>query len=103
MVAAEHSGDLLAAHLMAALKGRRAPIAFAGIGGPRLAGEGFVSPFPMEKISVRGYAEVLRHYGEIMGIRRKLARGLIAERPDLFIGVDSGDFNLDLERKLKEA
>jgi lipid-A-disaccharide synthase len=57
----------------------------------------------MEKLSVRGYAEVLRHYGEIMGIRRKLARALTAERPDLFIGVDSGDFNLDLERKLKDA
>jgi lipid-A-disaccharide synthase len=57
----------------------------------------------MEKLSVRGYAEVLRHYGEIMGIRRKLAKALIAERPDLFIGVDSGDFNLDLERRLKAA
>ena len=103
MVAAEPSGDLLAAHLIAALKARRPDAAFAGIGGPRMAAEGFVSHFPMEKLSVRGYAEVLRHYGEIMGIRSKLARGLIAERPDLFIGVDSGDFNLGLERRLKEA
>jgi lipid-A-disaccharide synthase len=103
MVAAEPSGDLLAAHLMAALKGRRGGIEFAGIGGPRMANEGFVSHFPMEKLSVRGYAEVLRHYGEIMGIRRKLAKAMIAERPDLFIGVDSGDFNLDLERKLKDS
>jgi len=103
MVAAEPSGDLLAGHLIAALKARRPQMAFAGIGGPRMAAEGFVSHFPMEKLSVRGYAEVLRHYGEIMGIRRKLARSLIAERPDLFIGVDSGDFNLGLERRLKEA
>src|SRR3954469_21344555 len=103
MVAAEPSGDLLAGHLIAALKGRRPQAAFAGIGGPRMANEGFVSHFPMEKLSVRGYAEVLRHYPEIMGIRRKLARSLAAERPCLFIGVDSGDFNLDLERKLKEA
>jgi lipid-A-disaccharide synthase len=103
MVAAEPSGDLLAAHLVAALKARRSPIEFAGIGGPRMANEGFISHFPMEKLSVRGYAEVLRHYGEIMGIRRKLAKAMLAERPDLFIGVDSGDFNLDLERKMKEG
>jgi len=57
----------------------------------------------MEKLSVRGYAEALRHYREIMGIRRHLAKALLAEHPDLFIGVDSSDFNLGLERQLKEA
>src|SRR5262245_53585767 len=57
----------------------------------------------MEKLSVRGYAEVLKSYFEIMGIRRRLARSLIQERPDLFIGVDSNDFNLGLERRLKDA
>jgi lipid-A-disaccharide synthase len=57
----------------------------------------------MEKLSVRGYAEVLRNYSEIMGIRRRLAKDMIEERPELFIGVDSGDFNLGLERRLKEA
>src|SRR2546430_14233860 len=57
----------------------------------------------MEKLSVRGYAEVLRHYREIMGIRRRLRKTLLAERPDLFIGVDSPDFNLGLQGRLKEA
>ena len=103
MVAAEPSGDLLAAHLIAALKARRPGSEFAGIGGPRMAAQGFVSHVPIEQLSVRGYAEVLRHYGRIMGIRRNLARQLIDERPDLFIGVDSGDFNLGLERRLREA
>lgn len=103
MVAAEPSGDLLAAHLIAALKARRPGSLFAGIGGPRMAAQGFVSHVPIEQLSVRGYAEVLRHYGRIMGIRRDLARELIAQRPDLFIGVDSGDFNLGLERRLREA
>ena len=103
MVAGEASGDLLAAHLIAALKARRRGVLFAGIGGPRMINEGFESLYPMEKLSVRGYAEVLRNYAEIMGIRRRLAKTLIAERPDLFIGVDSGDFNLGLERRLKEA
>jgi lipid-A-disaccharide synthase len=103
MVAGEASGDLLAAHLIAALKARRGGMLFAGIGGPRMLAEGFETLYPMEKLSVRGYAEVLRNYAEIMGIRRRLAKTLIDERPDLFIGVDSGDFNLGLERRLKEA
>ena len=103
MVAGEASGDLLAAHLIAALKARRASMVFAGIGGPRMIAQGFESHYPMEKLSVRGYAEVLKNYTEIMGIRRRLAREMIAERPELFIGVDSSDFNLGLERRLKEA
>jgi lipid-A-disaccharide synthase len=57
----------------------------------------------MEKLSVRGYAEVLRHYREISGIRRQLAARLIEARPSVFIGVDAPDFNLDLERNLKSA
>jgi lipid-A-disaccharide synthase len=103
MVAGEASGDQIAAHLIAALKARRRGLLFAGIGGPRMINEGFESLYPMEKLSVRGYAEVLGRYAEIMGIRRRLAKTLIAERPDLFIGVDSGDFNLGLERKLRQA
>jgi lipid-A-disaccharide synthase len=102
MVAGEASGDLLGAHLIAALKGRR-KIEFAGIGGPRMAQEGFESRFPMEKLSVRGYAELFGHYNEIMSIRRRLARQLLEARPDLFIGVDSSGFNLGLERRMKDA
>src|SRR3954469_8163071 len=103
MVAGEASGDLLAGHLIAAVKARRPEIEFAGIGGPRMAAEGFRPHYPMDRLSVRGYAEALRHYREIMGIRSKLAKGMLADRPDLFIGVDSSDFNLGLERRLKEA
>jgi lipid-A-disaccharide synthase len=103
MVAGEASGDQLAAPLIAALKARRNPILFAGIGGPRMQTLGFESHYPMEKLSVRGYAEVLRHYGEIMGIRRRLTQALLAERPDVYIGVDASEFNLGIERKLKDA
>ena len=103
MVAAEASGDLLAAHLMAALHERRPDMRFFGIGGPRMLAQGFDSLVPMEKLGVRGYAEVLRHYREITRIRRRLAAQLLEERPAAFIGVDSSDFNLDLERKVKDA
>ena len=103
MVAAEASGDLLGAHLMAALKARRPELQFSGIGGPRMIALGFESHVPVEKLGVRGYAEVLRHYRRIMGIRRDIADRMLRERPAVFIGVDSSDFNLDLERKLKDA
>ena len=103
MVAGEASGDLLASHLIAALKARRPSMLFGGIGGPRMMAHGFESHYPMEMLSVRGYAEVLRHYAGIMAMRRRLFRELLDARPDIFIGVDSGDFNLGLERRLKEA
>ncbi len=103
MVAAEASGDLLAAHLIAALKDRRPQLRFSGIGGPKMIAQGFESQVPMEKLGVRGYAEVLRHYREIMAIRRRIAERMLAQRPAVFIGVDSSDFNLDLERRLKDA
>jgi lipid-A-disaccharide synthase len=103
MVAGEASGDLLGAHLMAALKMRRPGLRFGGIGGPKMIAQGLETMVPMEKLSVRGYAEALRHYREIMAIRRRIARRLLEDPPDLFIGVDSSDFNLGLERRLKDA
>lgn len=101
MVAGEASGDLLGAHLLAALRSRLAGLSAEGIGGPRMQAEGFESLFPMETLSVRGYAEVLRHYRKIMGVRRSLLERFLDRRPDLFIGVDASDFNLELERRLR--
>ena len=103
MVAGEASSDQLAAYLIAALKAQRPDISFYGIGGPKMQREGFDALWPAEKLSVRGYAEVLRHYREISGIRRQLLKRILADKPDAFIGVDGSDFNLWLERKLKHA
>ena len=61
------------------------------------------SLFPMEKLAVRGYVEVLRHYLDIRGIQRKLKTYFLANPPDLFIGIDAPDFNLSLEEKLKAS
>ena len=101
MVAGEASGDLLAAHLIAAIKTRLPQAQFVGIGGPRMMEQGFDTWWPSEKLAVRGYVEVLRHYREITGIRARLAERLLAQPPDLFIGVDAPDFNLDLETRLR--
>lgn len=103
MVAGEASGDLLGAHLIAALKKHLPDAQFVGIGGSRMEAEGLAAWWPAEKLAVRGYAEVLRHYCEITGIRRNLLTRLLAQKPDVFIGVDAPDFNLWLEQRLKAA
>lgn len=103
LVAGEASGDLLASHLISALKVHLPHAHFYGIGGPKMQAQGFEALWPAEKLAVRGYVEVLRHYREITGIRRDLLKRLKSDKPDLFIGVDAPDFNLWLEGKLKRA
>jgi lipid-A-disaccharide synthase len=103
VVAGEASGDLLGAHLIRALRARLPEAHFTGIGGPRMQSAGMTVLYPMEKLAVRGYVEVLRHYAGIQGIRRRLAARFLAHPPALFVGVDAPDFNLDLELKLKSA
>lgn len=101
IVAGEASGDLLGSHLMAAIKEARPEVQFVGIGGPKMKSVGMDVMFPMEKLAVNGYIEVLRHYRELVGIRRKLRDYFFSNRPDLFIAVDAPDFNLGLELALK--
>ena len=101
LVAGEASGDLLAGLLLSGMRDTWPDMHSAGIGGPRMAALGFEPWWPYEKLAVRGYVEVLRHYREIVGIRRQLRARLLANPPSAFIGVDAPDFNLDLERDLK--
>ena len=101
MVAGEASGDLLAGLLLDGLKQRWPQLQAHGIGGPQMAARGFDAWWPQDKLAVRGYVEVLRHYREIVGIRDQLRKRLLRAPPTAFIGVDAPDFNLDLEAALK--
>ena len=103
MVAGETSGDLLAGLLLAGMRTRWPDMACAGIGGQHMCEHGFDAWWPSEKLAVRGYVEVLRHYREIVGIRKQLKQRLLRERPDVFIAVDAPDFNLRLEHDLRLA
>jgi lipid-A-disaccharide synthase len=103
VVAGEASGDLLGAHLIQSLRRHLPHARFTGIGGPLMRAAGFEARYPMEKLAVRGYVEVLRHYVEILGIRRRLAAHFLEQPPALFVGVDAPDFNLDLELRLRSA
>jgi lipid-A-disaccharide synthase len=103
MVAGEASGDLLAGLLLGGLLQRWPDLQAGGIGGPRMAEHGFERWWPHDKLAVRGYVEVLRHYREIAAIRGELADRLLTERPAAFVGIDAPDFNLGLEARLKAA
>jgi lipid-A-disaccharide synthase len=103
LVAGEASGDLLGAHLVEALRARRPDLRFSGIAGPRMIAAGVQALYPMEKLAVRGYVEVLRRFPEIAAIRYRLKQHFLKFRPAVFIGIDAPDFNLGLEFKLKQA
>lgn len=103
IVAGEASGDALAATLIHAVRARHPDVRFVGIAGPRMEAAGCEAWFPLEKLSVRGFVEVVAHLPELLRIRRQLRRRLLEAGVPLFIGVDAPDFNLGLERKLKRA
>jgi lipid-A-disaccharide synthase len=103
LVAGEASGDLLGGLLLDGLKARWPDAQFIGIGGAQMQKRGMHAWWPSEKLAVRGYIEVLKHYRGLLRIRNELKARLIAEKPDIFIGIDAPDFNLDLERDLKAA
>lgn len=103
LLAGEASGDILGAGLMKALRERHPDIEFAGIGGPRMSAEGLQSRVPMERLSVMGLTEVLGRLRELFRIRARYRDWCIRWRPDVFVGIDAPDFNLGLERQLREA
>lgn len=102
LVAGETSGDLLAGLLLDGMRARWPALNTFGIGGPQMQARGFEAWWPHDTLSVHGYGwEVLRRYREIVGIRQRLKARLLQQRPDIFIGVDAPDFNLDLEASLR--
>ncbi|HIF50110.1 MAG TPA: lipid-A-disaccharide synthase [Thiotrichaceae bacterium] len=103
LVAGEASGDMLGAGLINELKKTTENISIEGIGGEKLADTGMKILFPMERLSVMGFTEVLGRYRELKGIRDDLIAYFIKNPPDVFIGIDAPDFNLGLEKELREA
>jgi len=103
IVAGEASGDNIAAGLMHAIRERVPDAVFEGVAGPRMTEAGCFSLYPMERLSVMGLVEVVRHLPGLLAMRRGLRRHFLATPPDIFIGVDAPDFNLPLERMLKRA
>ncbi|MCC5852136.1 MAG: lipid-A-disaccharide synthase [Alkalimonas sp.] len=103
IIVGEHSGDILAAGVMKAMLEQRSDIQFFGIGGPRMQALGFDAWFDMEELAVMGLVEVLGRLPRLLSVRKQLLARLLADPPDLVLGVDAPDFNLPVEHRLKQA
>jgi lipid-A-disaccharide synthase len=103
IVSGETSGDLLGAGLLTALQKLDPHIIASGVGGPALLRAGFTNLYDMERLAVMGIVEPLFRLPELLKIRRALLNYFTLHRPDVFIGIDSPDFNLGLEEKLRQA
>lgn len=102
LVAAEPSGDVLGARLMAALRLRTlGEVDFIGVGGPHMAKQGLTSLFPMDELTAMGLIEVLPKIPHFASRLRKLTRFALRERPDVLVTIDAPDFNFRLGRRLK--
>lgn len=102
IVVGEASGDILGAALMTELRKLYPNAEFSGIGGPRMLALGFHSYFPQDRLAVMGLIEPLKRLPELLRIRKFLREHFIANPPSVFIGIDSPDFTISLERSLKK-
>ena len=103
MVAGEHSGDLLGAGLLRALRARVPDLVCEGIGGAQMIAAGCNSLYPLERLAVMGITEILGRYRELGAMRVALRERWLRDPPDVFIGVDAPEFNLGLEEPLRAA
>lgn len=101
VVVGEASGDILGAGLMLALRRRYPNAVFEGIGGERMLAAGFNSFFPQDRLAVMGLVEPLKRLPELLSIRKHLIGYFSDNPPDVFVGIDSPDFNLTIEEKLR--
>ncbi|MEO7066083.1 MAG: lipid-A-disaccharide synthase, partial [Rhodanobacter sp.] len=103
ILAGEESGDQLGADLIVALRQRYPAAQFVGIGGSRMQAQDFASWYDMSELSLFGFSEVITHLPRLLRLRRALIKRLRKARPAVVIGIDAPDFNLGVERRLKQA
>lgn len=103
LVAGEASGDLLGAGLIEAIRAQAPDAQFEGIAGPRMVAAGCEAFAPAERLAVMGLVEPLGRLPELLRLRRRLARYFLDKPPDVFVGIDAPDFNLALERRLRQG
>ena len=102
LVAGEHSGDILGARLIAALRRIRPDLAFRGVGGPRMQAEGCSSVFAMDELAVMGLVEVLPRVLRLRRLMRDVEADIRARRPAILVTIDSPGFNLRMLQRLRD-
>ncbi|MEO8998821.1 MAG: lipid-A-disaccharide synthase [Rhodanobacter sp.] len=103
ILAGEDSGDQLGADLIIALRQRYPQARFVGIGGARMQAQGFESWYDIHELSLFGFSEVVSHLPRLLRLRKALVARLMQAKPAVVIGIDAPDFNLGVERRLKQA
>jgi lipid-A-disaccharide synthase len=103
LVAGEASGDLLGAAFMTALRQLHPDVSFTGVAGPRMIAAGCTPLAHSEELALMGVVEIVRHLPRLLRLRRRIRSELLAQRPDVYIGIDAPEFNLGLARQLHQA
>lgn len=101
LVAGEASGDQLGAALIEALRARAPAAEFRGVAGPKMQTAGCHALAEAEELALMGLTEILAHLPRLWRLRRQLVRAFTQWQPDVFIGIDSPEFNLGLAARLK--
>lgn len=101
IVAGESSGDTLGAALITALRARVPDVRCFGVAGPKMIAAGCEAWASADELAVMGLSEVLRHLPRLLRLRRMLLRRFLSARPDVFVGIDSPEFNLGMAKRLK--
>lgn len=103
LVAGEASGDLLGGLLLKGMRARWPNLAAAGIGGGHMQAQGFECWWPYNKLAVHGYVDALKSYRELSALRTQAAKRIMTGRPAALIGIDAPDFNLGLEKRVRQT
>jgi lipid-A-disaccharide synthase len=103
LVAAEESGDRLGAPLMQALRARRPDVEFSGVGGALMAAQGITPPFPIDELSIMGFASIPAKLPTILRRIRQTVDAVIAAKPDVLVIIDSPDFTHRVARRVRAA
>ena len=101
LVAGEASGDNLGGGLLRALHARQPTLCAFGVAGPRMVEAGCDAWVSSEELAIMGLAEIVQHLPRLLRLRRDLVARLLAARPDVFVGIDSPEFNLRVAAQLK--
>ncbi|MGL3208531.1 lipid-A-disaccharide synthase [Bradyrhizobium sp. BR 1433] len=102
LIATEESGDRLGAALMQVLRQRLGDaVQFSGVGGRAMTAQGIAPLFPIEELSIMGFAAVVKQLPKILRLIRRTANAALADAPDMLVIIDSPDFTHRVARRVR--